>query len=161
RMRWSYPHIQQLQQETAAEVSSFDAIASVTGPVLSLGGSEPEQVDGEIVSPEYFRVMRVTPQAGRAFTPKESASALPLALISGQLWRRRYGSDPALIGQNVRINDVPVTVIGILPDGFAGVTGKADIWISAPMSTHLAYTEYLTTPQHFISVVARLKDDAT
>src|SRR5262249_31647263 len=56
---------------------------------------------------------------------------------------------------------VSVTIIGILPGGFAGLTGKADLWISPPMSAHLAYAEYLTTPQHFISVVARLKDGVT
>lgn len=155
RLRWSYPHILALQDA----VSSFDAVASVTGPLLTISGhGDPDQIDGEIVSPEYFRVMRVAPAAGRVFTADESATAQPLVVISARLWRRRFASDPALVGQTVRVNDVPVTVVGILPDGFAGLTGKADLWIPPPMSARLAYTEYLTTPQHFISVVARLRD---
>ena len=155
KLRWSYPNIQALQ----AAGFSFDAIASVTAPVLSISGrGEPEQIDGEIVSPEYFRAMRVTPIAGRAFTADESRSAQAVAVVSGRLWRRRFASDPATVGQTCRINDVPVTIIGILPDGFTGLSGKADVWISPAMSARLAYTEYLTTPQHFISVLARLKD---
>jgi putative ABC transport system permease protein len=158
RLRWSWPHIVELQRSA----SSFEAIASITGPVLSISGQgDPEQIDGEIVSPEYFQVMRAAPIAGRVFTADESARAEAVALVSTRLWHRRFASDRGLVGQTVRLNDVPVTVIGILPEGFAGLTGKADVWISAPMSTHLAYTEYLVTPQHFISVVARLKDGVT
>jgi putative ABC transport system permease protein len=158
RLRWSWPHIVELQRSA----SSFEAIASITGPVLSISGQgDPEQIDGEIVSPEYFQVMRAAPIAGRVFTADESARAEAVALVSARLWHRRFASDRGIVGQTVRLNDVPVTVIGILPEGFAGLTGKADVWISAPMSTHLAYTEYLVTPQHFISVVARLKDGVT
>jgi len=158
RLRWSWPHIRELQRST----TTFDAMASITGPVFSLSGrGDPEQIDGEIVSPDYFRVMRAVPMAGRVFTADESARADAVALVSARLWQRRFASDPAMVGRTVRLNDVPVTVIGILPDGFAGLTGKADVWISPPMSTYLAYAEYLVTPQHFISVVARLKDGIT
>ena len=158
RVRWSWPRIVELQRSA----SSFEAMASITGPVLSMSGrGDPEQIDGEIVSPEYFHLMRATPIAGRVFTAGESARAEAVALVSARLWHRRFASDSGIVGQTVRLNDVPVTVIGVLPEGFAGLTGKSDVWISAPMSTHLAYTEYLVTPQHFISVVARLKDGVT
>jgi predicted permease len=164
RLRWSYPHILDLQvaQAFRPAASSFEAISSVTGPYVTISGrGEPEQIDGEIVAPQYFRLMRAAPIAGRAYTAEESAAAEPVVVISARLWRRRFASDPGLVGQTVRINDVPVTVVGILADGFAGLTGKADVWISPPMSARLAYNEYLTTPQHFISVVARLKDGVT
>jgi hypothetical protein len=58
----------------------------------------------------------------------------------------------------VTVNDVPLTVVGILSEGFAGLSGKAELWIPPPMAARLYYSEYLTTPQNFISVVARLKD---
>jgi len=158
RLRWPWPRIADLQRTA----TSFDAVASVTGPVFSISGrGDPEQVDAEIVSPEYFRLMRTAPVAGRIFTADESARADAVVVASARLWRRRFASDPGLVGQQIRLNDVPVTVIGILPEGFAGLTGKSDLWISPPMSTHLAYTEYLVTPQHFISVVGRLKDGVT
>ena len=160
RLLWSWRNILALR----AAASSFESVASFTGPLLATSGrGDPEQVNGEIVSSEYFRTLRVTPIAGRTFGPDEDtvAGTQPVTIISARLWKRRFAEDPAAIGETMRVNDVPLTIIGILPDGFAGVSGKAELWISPPMSTRLAYTEYLTTPQNFISVVARLKDGAT
>src|SRR6185295_12389164 len=74
------------------------------------------------------------------------------------LWRRKFGSEPGTLGASMIVNDVPLTIVGILPDGFAGLSGKAELWIPPPMAARLYYSEYLTTPQNFISVVARLKD---
>src|SRR4030095_4020174 len=89
RLRWSWPHIVELQRSA----SSFEAIASITGPVLSISGQgDPEQIDGEIVSPEYFQVMRAAPIAGRVFTADESARAEAVALVSTRLWHRRVAS---------------------------------------------------------------------
>ena len=56
---------------------------------------------------------------------------------------------------------MPLTIVGILPQGFAGLTGKAELWIPPPMAARLTYSEDLTTPQNFISVVARLRDGVT
>jgi len=156
RLRWSWRNIVALR----AAASSFESVASFTGPLLAISGrGDPEQVNGEIVSSEYFRTLRVTPIAGRTFGPDEDtvAGTQPATIISARLWKRRFAEDPAAIGETVRVNDVPLTIVGILPDGFAGVSGKAELWISPPMSTRLAYTEYLTTPQNFISVVGRLR----
>ena len=99
------------------------------------------------------------PAAGRVFRPEEdtAAGAHPLAIVSDRLWRRRYGADPALVGRTIWINGVALTVIGILPEGFAGVTGKADVWMPRTMAPVLTYSDYLVTPQHFVSVVARLR----
>ena len=160
RLRWSWPNILALK----ATATSFDTIASFTGPLVAISGrGDPEQVNGEIVSSDYFRALRVPPIAGRAFRPEEDtvAGTQAVTIISARLWRGRFASDPAVIGETMRVNDVPLTIIGVLPDGFAGLSGKAELWISPPMSTRLAYTEYLTTPQNFISVVGRLKDGVT
>ena len=124
------------------------------------GGSDlPEQLDGEMVSASYFATLRVTPATGRNFRADEdvSAGAHPLAVISDRLWRRRFAADPSLVGRTIRVNDVALTVVGIAPPGFAGITGKADIFMPRTMAPALTYAEYLTTPQHFISVVARLR----
>ena len=59
------------------------------------------------------------------------------------------------------MSDVPLTVIGIAPPGFLGITGKADLWMPRTMAPTLTYSDYLITPQHFISVVARLRPGAT
>ena len=102
----------------------------------------------------------MTPIAGRVFRAEEGTlgGAQTVAILSARLWRRKFASDPASVGGTVVINDVPLTIIGVVPEGFAGLSGKAELWVPPPMAARLYYSEYLTTPQNFIGVVARLKD---
>jgi putative ABC transport system permease protein len=159
--RWSRPLIDNL----VASVTSYESIASFTPTLVAVSGGagDPEQIDGEIVSPEYFGTLRVTPAVGRTFTGAEDGApgAAPVAVLSDRLWRRRYGADPSLPGRTVRINDVALTVVGIMPAGFSGLSDKSEIWIPRSMAPRLTYAEYLTTPQRFIPVVARLRDGVT
>ena len=157
RLRWSMANITELERTA----TSFESIGSFTGPLLSMSGhGDPEHIDGETVSRGYFQTLRVNPIAGRIFSAGESsaAGAQPVAIISTRLWKRKLASDPAILGGTIIVNDVPMTIVGILPEGFAGLSGKAEIWIPSPMAARLYYSEYLTTPQNFISVVARLKN---
>ncbi len=159
--RWSRPLIDTL----VGSVTSYDSIASFTPSLVSLSGGtgDPEQIDSEFVSPEYFAALRVTAAVGRTFTSAEDGApgAAPVAVLSEQLWRRRYAADPSMIGKTVRINDVPLTVVGIIPAGFSGLSAKSEIWMPRTMAPSLSYAEYLTTPQRFIAVVARLKNGVT
>lgn len=156
--RWSRSLIDAL----TASVTSYESIASYTPSNVSLSGGsgEPEQIDAEFVSPEYFAVLRVAPAAGRAFVADEDRApgAAPVAILSDRLWRQRYAADPAMIGKTVRVNDVPLTVVGIMPAGFSGLSDKSIIWMPRTMAPRLTYAEYLTTPQLFIAVLARLKN---
>jgi predicted permease len=159
--RWSRSLIDTL----AASVSSYESIASYTPALMSLSGGagDPEQIDGEIVSPEYFTTLRVTAALGRTFTAAEDGAPgdAPVAVLSDRLWRQRYGADPSLLGGTVRVNDVPLTVVGIMPAGFSGLSAKSTLWIPRTMAPRLTYADYLTTPQLFIAVLARLKDGVT
>ncbi|HYT65141.1 MAG TPA: ABC transporter permease [Vicinamibacterales bacterium] len=159
--RWSRPLIDML----TASVSSYESIASFSAPLVSVSGGngDPEQIDAEIVSPDYFRTLRVAAVAGRTFTPAEDGApgAAPVVILSDRLWRRRYSADPSVLDSTIRINDVPMTVIGIMPPGFSGLSDKSELWIPRTMAPRLTYAEYLTTPQLFIGVVARLKNDVT
>ncbi|MBI3493232.1 MAG: ABC transporter permease [Acidobacteria bacterium] len=149
-------------QKDPPYMSSFETIASFTRASISVSGGDsgPEQIDGEIISPGYFRALHVSPAAGRAFLAGDDAAAgtPAIALISDRLWHQRFASDRAAVGATIRINDVPLTIVGILPPGFAGISGKADVWMPRTMAPRVTYSEYLTTPQLFISVVARLRD---
>ena len=160
-LRWSRPLIETL----TASVSSYQALASYTPSLVSLSGGsgDPEQIDAEIVSPDYFGLMRVPPAIGRTFTAAEDGAAgdAPVVVLSDMLWRRRYGGDPSIIGGPVRVNDVALTIVGVMPSGFRGLSGKAEVWLPRMMAPLLTYSEYLTTPQHFIMVVARLQDDVS
>ena len=130
---------------------------------ISGGAGEPEQIDAEVVSPDYFSVLRVNPAFGRTFTQQEDGAAgdAPVAILSDRLWRQRYTADPAIVGKTVRVNDVALTVVGVMRPGFSGLSNKSTIWIPRTMAPRLTYAEYLTTPQLFIAVIARLKAGVT
>lgn len=158
RLRWSFPHIALLRDAA----SSLEALSSFTPASIAIGGyGDPEQIDGEIVSVDYFTALGATPRAGRTFRSEEVAGAHPLVVISERLWRERLSANPAVLGLPFRVNDVPLEIIGVMPEGFAGLSGRASLWIPVTLAPRLTYAEYLTTPQHFIAVVARLRDGAT
>ena len=104
---------------------SFESMAVMrpVQPTLT-GVAEPERLDGQYVSADYFRVLGVRPALGRDF---EAADDQPrpngpfVAIISDALWRRRFGADPHIVGRQILLNDIPVTVIGIMPAGFENV----------------------------------------
>ena len=92
RTRWSHRDIKAI----APLLTSFEDTASFTRASLSLsGGDAPEQIDGEIVSPSYFHVLRVSPQLGRLFLPAEDAreGEPAIAIISARIWHRRSRSE--------------------------------------------------------------------
>jgi putative ABC transport system permease protein len=157
RLRWSKP-----TSDALAQTTSFESIATFSSANVAIAGgtAPPEQTEAETVSPDYFRVLRVVPASGRAFLSADDGApgAAAVAIVSDRLWRRRFVANPALVGGVVRVNDVPLTVVGIAPPGFAGLSGKAELWFPRTMAPRLTYSEYLTSPQHFISVVARLRD---
>ena len=159
KMRWSYPEITAL----GSKVSSLEEVASFTQSRVNLtSNGEPEQINGEVVTPGYLRILRMAPQMGRAFSAEEDTvpGGHPVALISAGLWQRRFASDPAIIGRSIGINRVPLTIVGVMPAGFSGLSGRAEFWIPTTMAPGLTYGDYLTTPQHFINLVGRLRPGA-
>ena len=97
--RWSRPLIGTL----VASVTRTNRSRPIPPALISLSGGsgDPEQIDGEIVSPGTFETLRVAPAAGRTFTPDEDRAAgdAPVAVLSDRLWRARYGADPAMVGR--------------------------------------------------------------
>jgi hypothetical protein len=77
-------------------------------------GDDTETVPGEIVSANYFSVLGVAPVLGRTFLAEEDAvpGRNPVAMLASELWRRRFGSDPEIIGRQVAIDGVSFTVVG-------------------------------------------------
>ena len=109
----------------------FEQLAVITAwrPTLT-GGAEPEPLSGEQVSHEYFAVLGIAPALGRSFTPQEDVPNAPrVAVISDELWQRRFAGSPSALGQMVMLNAEPHQIIGILPRGFRPiVTSAAEIW---------------------------------
>jgi predicted permease len=100
---------------------------------------------GELVSGNYFEVLRVQPELGRFFSPAERGeeqNAHPVVIVSHALWTSRYHSDPAVIGRTVRINRYPYTIIGVAPEQFHGsMPGLSfEMWAPATMFGQLSAT---------------------
>jgi len=111
---------------------TFQAMAlyDFAGPGLNLGsGDRPQQIPAIHVSSEYFQVFGVSPALGRSFLPQEDVPNGPkAAVISNELWRTRFASDPSLIGKPILLGGDPYTVVGILPTTFHS-DPPADIFI--------------------------------
>jgi putative ABC transport system permease protein len=107
---------------TRDQTQAFSALA-VYQPIFSgvnlAGGDEPEFVEGLRVSKEFFRAVGVGPVLGREFTSQEdSVDGERVAVISNDLWRRRFGGDPGLVGRPVSINGQSHLIVGVMPQGF-------------------------------------------
>ena len=104
-------------------------------------GDVTERVWSEIVTGNYFDVLGVRAIVGRTFLPHEDRipGAAPVAVISHRLWQSRFGSDPGVLHQRVRINGHPFTIVGVAPAKFQGsATAVAyDMWIPMMMQPTL------------------------
>src|ERR1700677_403497 len=88
----------------------------------------PELYNSSRITANSFRAIGQTPILGRDFLPDdEKPGATPVALLSYGLWERRYGKDPAVVGRSVRLDDIPTTIIGVMPSGFT-FPGPSDLW---------------------------------
>jgi predicted permease len=96
-----------------------------------------EHPRGRLVSGDYFAVLGVVAQLGRTFSAAEDVApgADPVVVISDAYWRRRFGSDRAVPGRTITINETPFTIVGVAPAGFSGtIVGQpTDIWIPLMM----------------------------
>jgi putative ABC transport system permease protein len=154
--RWSFARFQLLREAQR----SFEDVASYSPATLTLAGDGgAELVYGERVSASYFPLLRIGAARGRVFTAAEddSSQPTPVVVLGHDLWMRRWSGDPSIIGRTIRITGVPLTVIGVLPEGFAGLSDRAELWVPRTMSSQLTYAEYVTTNQNFISAVGRLR----
>jgi putative ABC transport system permease protein len=109
-----------IYREWRAKVSSFESVAIAQASVFNVtGGGQPEQVRGAIVSSATFSVLGVQPRLGRAFTEQEDQQGHDrVAILADSLWRRRYQSDPSIIGRKILVDGKPFEVVGVLPASF-------------------------------------------
>jgi len=112
----------------------FSEIAGQAFHDLTLTGTdEPSIVNAAAVTPEIFPLLGAKPLAGRTFLPQDGKQgAAPVAVLNENLWRSRFGSNPALIGQSIILDKRSFTVVGILPASFRYPDGapRQDVWIS-------------------------------
>ncbi len=119
------------------------------------GGGEPERLPGAAVTVDYLTTLGVKLFAGRTFLEDEDRPGGPtVALISYELWQRRFGGDPKLVGRSLTLDDGSYTVIGIFPPGF-NMPFAADIWVPLQSDINAAPLDQRAQPAY--DMVARLK----
>ena len=120
------------------------------------GEANPETVQGTRVTPEFFRVLGVRPVLGRDFLAEEGGpDGARVAVLSHELWRRRFGADPGILGRQMLIDGESAAVIGVLPPGF-DLPSRSEVWMPLPWKFAPE-----TRGGHFLQVVGRLKPGVT
>jgi predicted permease len=110
---------------------SFEDMAASEGGDFALtGGGEPERLTGMGVSANYFELLGVSPAMGRTFLSHEDESGRNrVVILSHGLWQRRFGSNPKMIGEVVRLNGEGYTVVGVMASSYRlGVYGGPELW---------------------------------
>src|SRR5690348_15725518 len=130
-VRFSNPELDDLQTRSGV----FEDVSPIfEGSEDVSGAGQPERAEGVNGSFSYFSMLGVTPQVGRLFGPQDFVpGAATVVVMSDGLWRRAYGADPNVIGRTIRIDNDPVTIIGVLPRGFRhpGPTTSGDAEVFA------------------------------
>jgi len=163
----THPALPQLQvtapdfRDWRNQSRSFDAMAAHTLSAMNtatlLGQGEPEIVHGTMATSNLFPFMGVQPIVGRNFSDVEERAKLPVAVLSENLWRRKFAADPAIAGKQIRLDSQSFTVVGVVSRR-QSFPEWADFWM--PLS--------LLEPQlqdrrkfHPLEVMARLKPGVT
>ncbi|HEY6128230.1 MAG TPA: ABC transporter permease [Candidatus Acidoferrum sp.] len=135
-VRFSKPELDDLQ--TRAGVFE-DVTPILEGSEDLTGAGQPERVEGVNTSFSYFSMLGVIPQIGRLYGPQDFTPGFaPEAVISDGLWRRAYGADPNVVGRTIRIDNDPLTIIGVLPREFRHpgptISGEPEVFGAAGFS---------------------------
>ena len=138
---------------------SFTELAAFAGQEdLTLsGGAEPEVLKGVRVSADFLRILGVDPVLGRGFRPEEdSPGGAPVAMISTELWRRRFAGDARIAAKTATLTETPYTIIGVLPPGFQFPFAGVDVWLTMP-SESPRFPPKSRALSPFLTVFGRLK----
>src|SRR5262245_46422595 len=132
---------------------SFERMAATTDRTFNLTGvGEAERLNGWAVTADFFPLLSIRPAFGRVFLPEEDRpGASGVAILSHNLWRRSFGSNPDVVGRAITLNGQDHTVVGIAPPNL-WLPGGMDLWVPLAMDPGAARRR-----NNFLSVVGRLK----
>jgi predicted permease len=131
---FSYPAYEQLRRDNRVleDLFAFKDVGRVNATV----DGTAQILQGELVSGNYFEQLQIQPRLGRPILPSDDRiGALPVARASAELWQRVFAVSPSIVGRTIKVNMVPMTIIGVAPPGFTGaksVRTAPDLFV--PMS---------------------------
>jgi putative ABC transport system permease protein len=143
---------------------SFESVAAMTGGGFNLtGGGDPEQVNGALVTHNFFSALGARPALGRVFLPEEDQPGKnKVVALSHGFWQRRFGADPGIVNKTITINDENYTVVGVMPPSFqfGRELGRVvDLW--TPIAFTREQLDYRRLTNENLTVIARLKPGVT
>ncbi len=146
----------------------FDGVLARLSTELSLAWQgSTEQINGELVSGNYFDVLGVSAALGRPFHSSDDVKpgGHPVAVLSHGFWVRRFAANPGILNQNIRLNSLPMTVVGIAPPGFQGVSvgDRTDVFVPMMMKAQMTpgWDDLENRRSIWVNVLARLKPGIT
>ena len=163
----SYPLYQDLQQK--AEPLS-QVLCRRLWPASVSVGRETERVEAELVSGNYFSMLGVGPAIGRVFTSREDDQVYqghPVVVLSHGYWVTRFGRDPGVVGRKIRVNDYPMTIVGVSAEGFTGLDPTRSPQLRVPvlmqpvMMPDISWLRMDDRRSRWVQVFARLKPGYT
>lgn len=143
---------------------SFSQMEMMTGmdrvTVAGGGGAYPERIGKQNVTPGYFSLLGVQPLRGRLFTEEEARRGEKTAVLSESYWKRRYGGDPAVLGQTMVWGGQQSVIVGIVPAAhrLGPLTHGVDFWIPINLTPG---SEWVQRKVRWMMAVGRLKDGVT
>jgi len=161
-VRFSEPELEDLQKRSGV----FDDVTPIfEGNEDVIGDGPPERVEGVNGSFSYFSLLGVKPQVGRLFGPADFVPGFAYTVvISDGLWHRAYGGDPHIVGRTLRLDNDPMTIIGVLPPGFRhpGPTVSGDVEVfGAAGFTGEPFPKPARSTRVFVNAIGRLKPGLT
>ena len=107
---------------------------------------EPERLTGATVTYDFFRVLGREPVYGRSFLPKEDTPGNNnVTVLSHDLWQRRFGGDPLVVGRSINLNNVPTIIVGIMPPGF-DFPKHTDLWVPVGLNPQTVNSSWHLNP---------------
>ena len=139
------------------QAREFEGLAAYGTASATISGPDgPERIPGMQVSWNIFQVLRVAPAYGPGFTAEQDRpGANNVVVLSFGLFQRRFNSDPAVIGTSVTMNGAPLTIVGVMPQGFYFPSRTTEYWRPSGFDPANA-----TRGGHFLAVIGRVRDSS-
>jgi predicted permease len=149
-------------------LASIEELVAFRMAPLNVGeAGRTERTYAQLVSGNFFTALKLQPVAGRFIRADEveRPGAEPVVVLSHDYWRRNFNGAPDVIGQTIRVNDLPLTIVGVAPEGFQGtiLALQFDLWVPATLAPALfaGSSELDSRSQRGYSVMGRLGNNAT